>query len=143
MSFCKDFEAVPVCATAADGSRETYFAHYQYAEGAAQLEVAVTYTGADNVPVDLSAFTVVPGACPVFQPDVEYERLCDVQANGTFTEFFCRTVVSFDASGLPVDPVQVDYFALDKITPYVPTGTVGPCPDCPPATASGVLTTWG
>ena len=144
MSNCKNFEAVPVCSTAADGTRKTYFAHYEYGVDAAGVNlVAVRYTDADDVVVDLSAETVVAGACPVYQPDVEFERLCDVQADGTFVEFLCRTITSFDASGAVIDPAQVEYFALDKVTPYVATGTVGPCPECPPATAQGVLTTWG
>lgn len=145
MGLCRDFEIAEVCSTAADGTRKTYFAHYEYGVDAAGASVvaAVRYTDADDVVVDLSASTVVAGACPVYAPDVEFERLCDVQADGTYTELMCRTIVSFDASGAVIEPVQVAYFELDKITPYVPTGTVGPCPDCPPAVAQGVLTTWG
>lgn len=145
MALCKDFEVVEVCATDADGVRTTFLAHYEYGVDAAgdSILVATRYTDASGAVQDLSASTVTAGACPVYQPDVEFERLCDVQADGTFVEFLCRTITSFDTSGVVVDPAQVAYFDLDKVTPYVPTGTVGPCPDCPPATAQGVLTTWG
>lgn len=145
MSFCRDFETVEVCATAADGTRTTHVAHYEYGTDAAgnTILAATRYTDADGTPVDLSAAKVTAGACPIMQPHVDFERLCDVQADGTFVEFLCRTITSFDAAGAPVDPAQVDYFELDKVTTYVPTGTVGPCPDCPPAVAQGVLTTWG
>lgn len=145
MSLCKDYEVAAVCATDADGNRQTYFAHYEYGVDALGKSVlaATRYAEADGSPVDLSAFTVSAGECPVYQPDVEFERLCDVQADGTFTEFLCRTIVSFDAAGQVIDPVAVAYFELDKVTEYVPTGTVGPCPDCPPAEVQGVLTSWG
>ena len=145
MALCKDFEAVPVCATNADGVRTTYYAHYEYGVDAAgeSILVATRYADADGTVVDLSEFKVTAGACPVYQPDVEFERLCDVQPDGTFIEFLCRTITSFDTSGAVIDPAQVDYFELDKVTTYVPTGEVKECPDCPPAVAQGVLTTWG
>jgi len=145
MSLCKDYQTAEVCATAADGTRTTYTASYEMGVNAAgeSILVATRYLDADGTVVDLSAATVTAGACPVFAPDIEFERLCDVQTDGTFVEFLCRTVTSFDAAGAVIDPAQVDYFELDKVTPYVPTGTVGPCPDCPPAVAQGVLTTWG
>lgn len=145
MALCKDFEVVPVCSTDPAGVRTTYFAHFEYGVDASgeSILVATRYADAEGVVVDLSANVVSAGACPVYQPDVEFERLCDVQADGTFIEFLCRTITSFDTSGAVIDPAQVDYFELDKVTPYVPTGTVGPCPDCPPAVAQGVLTAWG
>ena len=145
MSLCKDFEVVPVCATNAEGVRTTFFAHYEYGADAAgnSVLVATRYADAAGVIQDLAEFKVTAGACPVYSPDVEFERLCDVQADGTFTEFLCRTITSFDTSGVVIDPAKVDYFELDKVTVYAPTGTVGPCPDCPPATAQGVLTAWG
>ena len=142
---CKELSTALVCATDAAGVRTTAVAHYEYgldAAGAVIL-VATRYTDAAGVVLDLAASAVTAGACPVAQPDVEYERLCDVQPDGTFTEFLCRTVVSFDSAGAPVDPVLVDYFELDKVTEYVPTGEVGPCPECLPAEAIGVATAWG
>ena len=151
MSLCKDFETAEVCATAADGTRTTYVAHYEYGLGvrdettgiAPTVLVATRYANADGSPVDLDASTVTAGACPVYQPDIEFERLCDVLPDGNFTEFLCRTITSFDAAGAVIDPAQITYFELDKVTPYTPVGTVGPCPDCPPAVAQGVLTSWG
>lgn len=145
MSLCKDFEVQEVCSTDASGVRATFFVHYEYGNDASgsSVLVATRYTDAAGVVVNLSKSKVTAGACPVYQPDVEFERLCDVQADGTFVEFLCRTITSFDTSGVVIDPAQVAYFELDKVTVYVPTGVVGPCPDCPPAVAQGVLTSWG
>ena len=142
---CFENTAPFVCASAADGTRTTLIAHYTYGKNAAgeTLVESVHYTGADDVVVDTSAMKLSAGECPVYQPDVEFERLCDIQPDGTFIEFLCRTITSFDTSGVVIDPAQVDYFELDKVTPYTPTGTVGPCPDCAPAIALGVLTAWG
>lgn len=145
MSICKDFNCAEVCATAADGTAQTLIAHYEYGsdDTGATILVSTRYADAAGVPVDTAALTVTAGACPVAQPSVEFEQLCDVAANGTSTQFMCRVITSFDSSGAPVVPAQVDYFELDKVTPYVVAGTVGDCPECLPATAQGVLTTWG
>lgn len=145
MGLCKDFAIGEVCSTAADGTRKTYLAHYEYGSDIDGNSIisAVRYTDADGVAVDLSDSLVTASACPVFSPDVEFEKFCDVQTDGTAVEFICRTITSFDASGEVVDPSIVTYLDLDKVTPYSPTGTVGPCSDCLPAAAQGVLTTWG
>jgi hypothetical protein len=142
---CKDFETIDVCYTDADGVRTTLVAHYEYgadADGATVLASTI-YTDAAGVPVDTSAGVVSAGACPVFQPDIEWIELCDVAADGTYTEFLCRVITSFDTDGSVIDPVQTDYFEQDKVTAYAPAGTVGPCPECPPAEVKGVLTAWG
>lgn len=145
MSNCRDFTTAEVCAADAAGVRTTLIAHYEYGSDAAgnSILVATRYTDTAGVPVDTAAMTLTGGACPVASPDVEWERLCDIEAGGDFTEFMCRTITSFDTTGAPVEPGLVEYFELDKVTPYVPAGDIGPCPECPPAVAAGVLTTWG
>lgn len=145
MSICKDFNCAEVCAVAADGTQQTLIAHYEYGsdDTGATILVATRYADAAGVPVDTSALKVTAGACPVAQPTVAFEQLCDVQADGSSVPFVCRIITSFDSAGVPIDPAAVAYFELDKVTPYVITGTVGDCPDCLPATAQGVLTTWG
>ena len=145
MSLCKDLETKIVCATNEAGVRTSYVAHYEYGNDAAgnTLLAATRYTDAAGAIVDLTGLEISVGACPVAAPDIEFERLCDLAEDGTFTEFLCRTVTSFDSAGVPIDPPLLAYFELDKVTVYVPEGTVGPCPDCPPATVQGVLTAWG
>ena len=142
---CFENTAPFVCASAADGTRTTLIAHYTYGKNAAgeTLVESVHYTGADDVVVDTSAMKLSAGECPVISPDVEWTKLCDDQGDGTGVEFMCRTITSFDTSGAVIEPVAVSNFELDKITAYVPVGTVGPCPACPPAKALGVLTAWG
>ena len=143
---CFDMETNEVCYTDADGVRKSLMAHYEYGQDAAGATILVStrYTEADGITVvDTADGTVVAGACPVAPSDVEWVKQCDVADDGTSTEFFCRTITSFDSAGMVVDPVKVDYFAMDKVTIYEPAGTVGECPNCPPATAQGVLTSWG
>lgn len=125
-------------------SNQTLIAHYEYgtdADGFTIL-VATRYTDASGTPVDTSAGTVTAGACALTPPDVEWEKLCDVQADGTIVEFFRRSITSFDSTGTPT--VTVTDWQLDKLTVYTATGTVGACnEDCDPATALGTLTSWG
>lgn len=144
---CSDNTTATVCYTDGAGARQSLVAHYQYGPGATAgsvVLVATRYTDAAGVPVDTSAGVVAAGACPVAPPDVEWEQLCDVLANGTVVEFMRRSVTSFDASGAVIDPVAVTDFALDKVTAYAVAGTVENCQtECEPATAQGVLTAWG
>lgn len=142
---CKDFNCAEVCATDADGVRTTLIAHYEYGQDANGVAVltATRYADAAGVPVDTAAMKVSAGACPIISPDVEWQKLCDVDADDVSTEFMCQVITSFDAAGKAIVPPVTAYYELDKVTPYVPAGTVGPCPDCPPAEALGVLTAWG
>lgn len=125
-------------------SNQTLIAHYEYgkdADGFAIL-VATRFTNAAGVPVDTSGGTVTAGACALTPPDVEWEKLCDVQADGSIVEFFRRSITSFDSTGTPT--VVVTDWELDKSTAYTPAGTVAACnEDCDPATALGTLTSWG
>lgn len=125
-------------------SNQTLIAHYEYGVNGTgdTILVATRYTNAAGVPVDTAAGTVTAGACAITPPDVEYSKLCDVQADGSVVEFFRRTITSFDSTGEA--SVVVTDFELDKVTEYTVAGTVAACnEDCDPATALGVLTTWG
>ena len=140
---CTQFATAEVCYN--DGTaNQTLVAHYEYGvngEGKTIL-VATRYTNAAGVPVDTSAGTVTAGACALTPPDVEYDKLCDVQADGSIVEFFRRTITSFDSIGTAT--TVVTDFELDKVTEYTVTGDVAACnQDCDPATAQGVVATWG
>ena len=126
------------CYTGEDGVRENLFANHVY--DSAGVLIALYYTDAAGVVFDTSLGVVTPSACPISQPDVEYEKLCDIQEDGTAIPFMCRTITSFDASGMVIDPVTVDLFELDKITPYVVIGTVGECDTCPDQEVLGLIT---
>lgn len=63
------------------------------------------------------------GSISTSAPDREYEILCDTAADGTVTPFMRR--VSVDSTGTTT---TLDT-ALDGITAYTPTGTVGVCPE--------------
>ena len=140
---CTQMATAEVCYNNGTGN-QTLVAHYEYgtdADGFTIL-VATRYTDAAGVPVDTSAGTVTAGACAITPPDVEYSKLCDVQADGSIVEFFRRTITTFDSVGTPT--VTVTDFELDKITEYTVTGDVAACnQDCDPATALGTLTSWG
>lgn len=135
-------------------TRTTLVAHYEYGQDAAgaTILVATRYTDPDGTPVDTSTGTVVAGACQLSAPDVEWELLCDFVAgdpaaapptNDVTTQFFRRSVTVFDANN-DVESVTVADFELDKVTAYVVEGEVVACnQECEPATALGVLTTWG
>lgn len=139
MSSCSKVEKAVACFTNAAGVPASVFAHTVYdADGAA---VALYYTDpADNSVVDTSVGTVYAGACPVAQPDVEWQKLCDVQADGTAVPFMCRTITRFDSAGAVIDPVAVSNFALDKVTAYTVTGTPGECNTCPDQAPIGLIT---
>lgn len=55
----------------------------------------------------------------------------------------CRTVTRFNADGTVITPSEVANFEIDKVTPYVPTGTVGACnQDCDPIGSQGTILDW-
>ena len=139
---CSTFTTAEVCYN--DGTtNETLIAHYEYATGAdgAALLHKVRYTRADGTVVDTAAGTVTAGACALTPPDVEFEKLCDVQADGSIVEFFRRSITTFDSVGTPT--VTVTDWELDKVTSYTPVGDVVACDqDCDPVAAEGVVTVW-
>lgn len=140
---CTQLSTAEVCYN--DGAvNQTLIAHYEYGVNADDqtILVATRYTEADGTPVDTSGGTVTAGACALIPPDVEFEKLCDVQADGSIVEFFRRSITTFDSVGTPT--VTVTDWELDKVTAYTATGTVTTCnEDCDPATAQGVVTSWG
>lgn len=143
---CRDFSSVPVCFTDGAGVRTTLVAHYEYRKNAAGNSVlhATRYTDAAGVPVNTAAGTVTVGACAISPPDIEWTLLCDVQPSGVVVEFWQQIITSYNASGAVIQPSVVNTFAADKVTPYVPTGTVAACSqDCDPVAPVGLLTTWG
>jgi hypothetical protein len=124
-----------------------------YNDGTAPVTVAIHYThdhqGAPAVRITDLAGAVVAGAtlantalgaCHVAPADVEWEMLCDVQADGSAIEFFRRSITTFSAAGVPT--VAVSNWALDKVTAYVPVGTVDACPSCAQLPARGIQAAW-
>lgn len=146
MSGCKENDPIIGCHTDADGNRVNVVIHYEYGSNPAgdSLLSAVRITDVLGVPIaTATGENTTAGACPVAQPDVEWEQLCDVQEDGTVVPFMCQVITSFDSNGAVIVPSVATNYELDKVTPYTPTGTVGACPACPPATAEGLLTAWG
>lgn len=139
MSSCSKVEKAIACFTNAAGVPASVFAHTVYDKDGASI--ALYYTNpADNAIIDTSVGTVTGGACPVAQPDVEWQKLCDIDADGVATPFMCRTITRFDAAGAVIAPVEVSNFELDKVTAYVPAGTVGECDVCPDQDPIGLIT---
>lgn len=138
MSSCSKVEKALACFTDAAGVPSSVFAHTVYdKDGAA---IALYYTDpTTNLAIDTSVGTVAAGACPVSLPDVEWQKLCDIDASGVATPFMCRTITSFNADGSVIDPVQTAFFELDKVTAYVPAGTVGECNVCPDQAPIGLI----
>jgi hypothetical protein len=142
---CKELTAVPGCLSVAGVPNRSVTIHYEYGpavSGLAQL-IATRYTEADGTPIALAAGeTVSPGACAVAAPDIEWEKMCDVQADGSVVEFYHRIVTVFDAAAVPTSVVTA--LQLDKVTAYVVTGTVSSCDqDCDIVAPVGLVSTWG
>lgn len=146
MSQCTELDPIVGCHTDADGNRVNVVIHYEYGKNAAGVAVLAGTRITDVLGVPVAAATgenTTAGACPVAQPDVEWETRCDTLADGTVVPFMCQVVTSFDAAGAVIVPSATANYALDKVTPYTPAGDVGTCPACSPATAEGLLTAWG
>lgn len=135
---CRIVEKETACFTDDNGVPSSVYANTVYdANGAV---IAMYYTNTSGVVVDTSVGTVSAGACAVAQPDVEWEKLCDVQTDGTIVEFMRRSITRFDASGAVIDPVEVADFETNKITTYTVSGTVGDCDTCPVQAPLGLIT---
>lgn len=143
MSKCVTLSPVLVCYTdTATGAKSTLIQHIIYEDGRAIGQAYTTVADTETI-FDISLGTVVGGACPVASPDVEWEKLCDEDANGDVIEFFRRSITSFDANGDVIDPVATADFALDKITPYVVAGTIVACQEgCDTVGSIGTITSW-
>lgn len=141
MANCINTAPVLVCFTAADGTKSTLLEHVIYENG---ISIGQAFTTVDDTETifDVSTGTITGGACPIASPDVEWEQLCDIQADGSSIPFFCRTITYFDANGDVIVPVATANFELDKVTDYTVVGTVGQCPDCQPVGSLGTITDW-
>lgn len=141
---CKLITTAEVCYTPEVGLPQTLIAHYEYRDNATGGTVlhATRYTDAEGTPVDTSAGTVSAGSCAVLPADVEWQQLCDVSAAGVVTEFIRRSITTFNAAGVPTTTTAD--FQLDKVTAYVPSGTVSACgTDCDVVAPVGLVSTWG
>jgi hypothetical protein len=144
-NLCSEMEAVAGCQTTAAGVKTDIVIHYEYRVSAVGNRTlhATRYTDAAGaVIVPAGTDVITPGQCPVAQPDVEFEVLCDTSAAGVTTEFVRRKVTTFDSTNTPT--TVVTDLAMDYTTAYAPVGTVGACnKECDVVAAQGVLTTWG
>jgi hypothetical protein len=142
---CSELEAIVGCQTTASGVKTDIVIHYEYrvADTGNRTLHATRYTNAAGVPIVPGGTDVVtPGQCPVAQPDVEFDILCDKLASGVVVEFVRRTVTTFSSTNVPT--TTVTNLGLDYVTAYVPAGTVGACnQDCDPVTPVGLVNTWG
>ena len=69
------------------------------------------------------------GDCAIEKPKIDYQQLCDMQADGTIVPFIRRTTTRFDDEGEIAPPVEVADFGLDHVTAYTVTGMVSNCND--------------
>lgn len=77
----------------------------------------------------------------IIPPDVEWTRMCDVQADGTIVEFMLQAITNFDVNGLAIVPSLINNYELDKTTAYTLTGTLGDCgTDCAQELPLGFIT---
>jgi hypothetical protein len=138
MSQCLNNAAVIGCYSDGTNAPVSVVIHYSY-DNEGQPAVHITdLAGAVVAGATLANTTV--GQCAMIPPDVEWEELCDVQANGSSTPFMRRTITTFDGLGAPT--VAVADFALDQVTAYTLTGTAGSCPTCAELPARGLQTAW-
>lgn len=142
MSNCSKAEEILGCYTDGAGVRQTIIIHNVYDDDG--VVYATAHLDASGNIIDTSAGSVVPGACPVAQPDVEWKTLCEELPDGSIMEFCVRIITYFDTTGAVVEPNIVDYFLPDQITPYVPNdiANAGPCPQCDEKVALGVILDW-
>jgi len=138
MSDCYNNAAVAGCYTDGVNAPVSVVIHYTYDNQGAP---AVHITDLAGVPVaGATATNTSVGACALTPPDVEWEILCDVAADGSSVPFARRKITSFDGLGVPT--VAVADFETDYETPYTVVGTVGICPTCEELAARGLQTAW-
>lgn len=144
MSCCKHFTEVLACFTAADGTKQTVTKVTEFGKDSADGKIkplAVRFMGEGETSIDTSNGTVTLGACPVAPPDIEFEKMCDVQTDGTVIEYYHKIVTTFDENNQATSVVTD--VEIDKNTVYTPTGTVGTCnQDCDAEAKQGVVNDW-
>jgi hypothetical protein len=105
--------------------------------------IGITLSPADIMAL-AQAIGLAVAANDVNPPEVEWEELCDVQANGTIVPFWSRTITTFAING-SITSTIIDNFKPNRVTPYTTTGAIKFCDDnseCP-AIALGVVQSWG
>ena len=121
-----------------DGANPPRTVTFHYIFDAPDTNPAVKITELDGTMIAGADMTnTTPGACALIPPDVEFEVLCDIQANSDIVRFARRKIITFDAAGVPT--VAVADFEMDYTTPYTVTGDVGPCSVCPELPERGFL----
>lgn len=142
---CSEMEVTGGCLTTAAGAKTDIAIHYEYRVSAVGERTLhkTRYTNAAGVAITPALTDVITvGQCPIAQPDVEFEVLCDKNAAGVVTEFVRRKVTVFSSTNVPT--TTVTNLALDYTTVYAITGTVGACnQDCDAVLPVGLVTTWG
>lgn len=124
MSQCLNNTAVAGCYSDGTNAPASVVIHYSY-DNQGQPAVHITDVAGAVVAGATLANTTV-GQCAMIPPDVEWEELCDVQADGSSIPFMRRTITTFNGLGVPT--VAVADFTLDQVTAYTVTGTAGVCP---------------
>ncbi|MBC9729266.1 hypothetical protein [Streptomyces sp. TRM68367] len=123
-SSAPDREYEILCDTAADGTATPFMRRVSVDSTG---NTTVTDTTLDGTTAYTPTGTV--GVCPAEVTDYEVIELCDVAADGTVTPFLRRLAI--DEAGT----VTTADTALDGVTAYAPTGTVGLCPVTAPQKA--------
>jgi hypothetical protein len=137
MSDC--YQTVPVAGCYTGGAAPVSVLIHTTYDHAGQPAVRITDLASVVIAGATAANTSI-GACAIAPPDVEWEPMCDVQADGSSVEFLRRSITAFNAAGTPA--VTVTDWELDKVTAYVLTGTADFCPTCGQLPARGLQTAW-
>ena len=130
-----DVEWVQLCDD--DGDAATANAPFlrKYTTTRNSLTGAIITETVEDFELDMvTAYTVAGTAATCGVSDTETNDL--IMCDSTGAAFIRR--VSY-INGVKV---TVGDFALDATTAFTPTGTVGPCPQCAPKTAVGVVSVW-
>jgi hypothetical protein len=141
MTCCTKVTELEGCHTREDGTRVSVRIHSLH-DGTGKPFLTNYLDSAHAIVEGATPENVSIGACPVIPPMVEWTRLCDDFGEQGSVEIMCQVITSFDDAGAPIAPPVTTFYMPDKVTPYVPQGTVAPCPDCPPQADLGVVTSW-
>lgn len=138
MSDCRDVVAIAGCFNDGVNPPVTVMVTQTHDHQGAPAVRITDVAGA--VVAGATAANTTLGACTLPSPTTEFNELCDMQAGGSSVQFVRRTITSVNGLGVPT--VAVANFAMDYVTAYVPTGTVGQCPTCAELPARGLQTSW-
>lgn len=138
MSDCRDTNAVLGCFTDGTNPPVTVMVTHVHDFQGAPAVVITDLAGAVVAGATLANTTL--GSCTLPSPTTEFNELCDIQPDGSSIQFVRRTITSVNGLGVPT--VAVANFAMDYVTPYAVTGTVGQCPSCAELASRGLQTAW-